>query len=58
MTQDMSTPPSQTPEPPRKTNTWIIILVIVLVVCCICVVALAAAWQFGDSFLQALGVTS
>lgn len=45
------------PEPPKRSNTWLIVAIVVVVVCCLCLVIAGAAWQFGDQILRALGVT-
>lgn len=51
-------PPVDLPPPKKKSNKALIIALIVLaVLCCCCIVALVVAWNFGDAFLQWLGIT-
>jgi flagellar basal body-associated protein FliL len=56
MNQDMSNIPPLTPEKPKR-NTLVIVIIVVLVLCCLCAIAGGAAWQFGDAFMQMLGIT-
>ena len=57
---DVYTPepfPPAAPPPKKKSNTWLIVLIIVLVVlCCCCLISGIVAWNFGDTFMQSLGI--
>ena len=47
---------SVSPEPPKKSNTGLIIGIVVVVLLCCCCATLGLAWQFGDQVIQALGM--
>jgi uncharacterized membrane-anchored protein len=45
------------PPPKKKTNTWLIVAIVVLVVlCCCCLLSGILAWNFGDAFMQGMGI--
>ena len=50
--------PIYTGEPPKKKNTTLIIVLVVLaVLLCCCCTSIYLVWTYGDSILQALGIT-
>jgi hypothetical protein len=53
MAQEFNTP-YVSPEPPKKSNTPLIIGIIVAVLLCCCCLILLGGWFFGDAILQAL----
>jgi flagellar basal body-associated protein FliL len=55
MNQDTYNAPP--PEKPKGRNTLVIVIIILLVLCCLVAIAIGLAWQFGDTILQALGIT-
>jgi len=50
--EDDFSPPATEP----KKKTWIIILIIAVVVLCCCCGTLIAAWNFGDTLIEMIGL--
>lgn len=48
-------PQPAAPEPPKRSNTWLIVGIVVVVLCCCCLVSLGLLWQYGDQIMRALG---
>ena len=54
MADNMGMPPLE--EPKKNNRTLIIVIVVVLVLCCCCIAIGALLWQFGDQFMNQLGL--